>query len=169
MTHAFLKNTVRNSLLLLLIMSLLNCSGWRLRGSDGGTATLAESSVYLSGASSATYQLLEQQLSKKNSLTSLINAKQQLVLGKEEIERRSASLTRGTSTAEYELTLTIDYQILDSEQQPLRSQTEVRIVRSYSFDENDIAGKDKEEALIRRDMQRAAARQILRQLEFTQP
>lgn len=169
MTHAFLKNTARNSLLLLLIMSLLNCSGWRLRGSDGGTTTLAESSVYLSGASSATYQLIEQQLGKKNSLTSLINAKQQLVLGKEEIERRSASLNRGTSTAEYELTLTIDYQILDSEQQPLRSQTEVRIVRSYSFDENDIAGKDKEEALIRRDMQRAAARQILRQLEFTQP
>ncbi|MGH1439593.1 MAG: LPS assembly lipoprotein LptE [Cellvibrionaceae bacterium] len=155
-------------LCLITISTLTNCSGWRLRGGDGSVGTLVEDSIYLSGDTSETYQLIQQRLTQKNIISSFTTATQQLVLGKESIKRRSVSLTRGTSTAEYELTLRLPYTIIDTLSQTTIKTTEARVVRSYTFDENDIAGKSKEEALIRRDLQRIAARQILQQLELAQ-
>jgi len=155
-------------LFLCTIAALASCSGWRLRGGDGGFTTLSENSIYLSGPGSAVYQSIERQLKKKNIIASFTIAKQQLTLGDEKIERRSASLNRGAATAEYELTLTIPYKIIDPSRQITLRENEARVIRSYTFDENDIAGKNKEEELIRRDMQNIAARQILQQLELTQ-
>lgn len=162
------QKTLCYCLLLCSLVAIASCSDWRLRGSDGGTSTLSENSVYLSGADSETYRRIEQQLKKKNTIASFTIAKQQLILGSEKIERRSASLNRGASTAEYELTLTLPYTIMDTVQQITLRDTEARVVRSYTVNENDIAGKNKEEELIRRDMQSTAVRQILQQLELTQ-
>ncbi|MFT6386728.1 MAG: LPS-assembly lipoprotein [Cellvibrionaceae bacterium] len=162
------KKTLCYCLFLCTIVALASCSGWRIRGNDGGLTTLSENSIYLSGPSSETYRRIESQLKKKNIITSFTIAKQQLILGDEKVERRSASLNRGASTAEYELILTIPYKIIDSARQITLREAEARAVRSYTFDENDIAGKNKEEELIRRDIQNIAARQILQQLELTQ-
>jgi len=158
-------------LCLITISTLTSCSGWRLRGSgsgDGSVNTLAQNSIHLSGDASETYQLIQQRLTQKNIISRFTTATQQLTLGKESIKRRSVSLTRGTSTAEYELTLRLPYKIIDTLSQTTIKAAEARVARSYTFDKNDIAGKSKEEALIRRDLQRIAARQILQQLELAQ-
>jgi len=163
------KKIAHYCLLCLIASSVLtNCSGWRLRGADNGVGILSENSVYMSGEASQTFQLIEQRLKKKNIISNFSTATQQLILGKENIKRRSASLTRGTTTAEYELTLRISYKIIDTLSQSTIKESEARIVRSYTFDENDIAGKNKEEKLIQRDMQSIAARQILQHLELAQ-
>ncbi|MGH1485204.1 MAG: LPS assembly lipoprotein LptE [Cellvibrionaceae bacterium] len=154
-------------LLISLIITISACTGWRLRGSDTN-AVFIGNSIYLSGQNSATYRLVEEQLNRKNALTSLTAAQYFLVLEKEDWDRRSASVTRTAVTAEYELTLSVNYKILDNNQAILRPTTDVKITRSYTFDQNDVAGKDKEEELIRKEIRRAVARQILQQIQLLQ-
>ncbi len=162
-----MKKTIGVFLLICLLTSLTACTGWRLRGSDSGT-NIQTNSVYLSGTPSETYQIIATQLTKKNALASFETAQLQLTINDEKLKRRSASVRGNTSTAEFELTLTVNYSISDAQQNVLRAPTDIRISRSYTFDENDIAGKDKEEKIVRRDIQRAAARQILQQLQLLQ-
>jgi LPS-assembly lipoprotein len=165
----FMKKIQLSLLLSCFLAVLASCTGWHLRGSDNSNYTLASNSVYISGQPSETYTLLEQQLTKKQVLTTLTTAQLQLVLGKEEWQRRSVSRNSSNQVSEYELTLTINYRVLDNMNNTLRTATDIRITRSYTNDQNDIAGKDKEELLIRQDMRRAAARQLLQQLQFVKP
>jgi LPS-assembly lipoprotein len=162
-----MKKLATNTLLICLIASIASCTGWRLRGSDPNTI-LMDNSVHLSGQQSATYSLIQKQLERKNAITSLSNAQHLLILSGEEWDRRSASVTRTAVTAEYELTLSINYEIRDAANNLVRPDGRVRIIRSYTFDQNDVAGKDKEEEIIRREIHRAAARQILQQLQLLQ-
>ena len=162
-----MKNTFHLGLFALTIVFLTACSGWRLRGSEGHTQ-LANQSIYLSGQTSETYSLIEQQLNRKNTLSTPAKAQQHVIISKENWKRRSASVTTQAITAEYELTLTVTYRVLDAAQNILRPATNISISRSYTFDNNDIAGKNKEEALIRNDIRRALTRQILQQLQLLQ-
>ena len=156
------------TLLLIICLTVwLSACGWRLRGAETVTS-LADNSVYLSGQVSETYTLINNQLQNKNAITSLSTAQYHLILERENWKRRSASVNRDTTTAEFELTLTINYRVLNTAQAVIKPRATARVTRSYTFDQNDIAGKDKEEALIRQDIRRATARQILQQLQLLQ-
>lgn len=146
---------------------ILTACGWHLRGSDT-TTQLASNSVYLSGQPGETYALIEQRLRTKNALTSLNSAQYHLVIDKENWKRRKTSSSNSGATREYQLRLSINYKILNNNQEVLRPSKEARLSRAYTFDENDAAGKDKEEQLVRQDIRRAAARQILQQLQLLQ-
>lgn len=147
---------------------LSSCSGWRLRGSDANIGLVPEQSVFVNGSTtSQTLILINRQLKNKNILTSQLNATRNLIINNEKWQRRSISIGRSESIVEYELTLTVNYSILDGNQNRLRGPNDLRLVRSFSYDENDITGKDKEESLLREDLTRAAARQILQQLELS--
>ena len=162
-----MKNISATVLLISLIMMISACTGWRLRGSNTNDIFIGDS-IYLSGQVSASYRLVEEQLNRQNALTSLAAAQYFLTLEKEDWDRRGASVTRTAVTAEYELTLSLNYTVLDNNQTVLRPSTEVTITRSYTFDQNDVAGKDKEEELIRKEMRRAVVRQILQQVQLLQ-
>jgi LPS-assembly lipoprotein len=142
---------------------LASCGGWHLRGSEGAGLSL-NSNVFLSGQTSETYRIIEKSLTRKNVLASALNSDLLLDLDRENIQRRSASSNADATTAEFELTLTLDYEIRDAQQNLLRPKNTVRITRSYNFNQNDIGGSNKEEALLRKDLQRAAARQLIQQL-----
>lgn len=157
---------MKSTITLLLIIALTACGGWRLRGSDN--THLQVDSIFLSGEFGATYSLVREQLQQKNALSASPAAGLQLILYDETIRRRTASVNRDGVTAEYELILTIDYQINDAANTVVRPITSVHIVRSYNFDQDDVVGKDKEELLLRKEMQRAAAHQLLRQLQLLQ-
>ena len=157
---------MKATLIFCIALLLTACSGWHLRGSD--STTLQTNSVFLQGQSGAAYQLIEKRLINKGALTSLGNANLVLILEQENIKRRTAAVDGNAQATEYELTLTIDYQVRDAAKKVLRPRSNIRVVRSYNFDQNDVAGKDKEEMIIRKDMQNAAARQILQQLQLLQ-
>jgi LPS-assembly lipoprotein len=148
---------------LLFLPFLTSCSGWYLRGSEEAGLSL-NSSVFLSGQASATYRIIEKSLTRKNLLTTALNSDLLLDLGREHIQRRSASSNPDATTAEFELILTLNYEIRDAQQILLRPKNTLRITRSYKFDQDDIGGSSKEEALLSKDLQRAAARQLIRQL-----
>lgn len=152
-----------------LMVALTACGGWHLRGSD--STVLQTNSVFLTGESGVAYSLLQQQLRKKNALRSSPAATPpglNITLQNEIIKRRIASVDSSGVTAEYQLTLTVNYRISDATGKVVRPMTTLRIVRSYTFDQNDVVGKDKEELILRREMQQAAARQLLQQLQLAQ-
>jgi LPS-assembly lipoprotein len=142
---------------------LASCGGWHLRGSEGAGLSL-NSNVFLSGQASETYRIIEKSLTRKNVLASALNSDLLLDLDRENIQRRSASSNADATTAEFELTLTLDYEIRDAQQNLLRPKNTVRITRSYNFNQNDIGSSNKEEALLRKGLQRSAARQLIQQL-----
>jgi LPS-assembly lipoprotein len=145
------------------LLFLVSCSGWHLRGSENAGFSL-NNSVFLNGQASETYRIVEKSLARKNALASLLDSNLLLTLDGENIQRRSASSNANTTTAEFELTLTLDYTIRDAQQNLLQPQSTVRVTRSYNFNQNDVGGSNKEETLLRKDLQRAAARQLIRQL-----
>jgi LPS-assembly lipoprotein len=151
------------SWLCVLPLLLASCSGWYLRGSENAGLSF-NSSVFLSGEPSDTYRIIEKNLTRINLLATALSGDFLLDLEKENIQRRSASRNSDATTAEFELTLTITYEIRDNEQNVLRPKNMVRITRSYNFNQNDIGSSNKEETLLRKDLQRAAARQIIQQL-----
>ena len=151
------------SCLCLLPLILASCSGWHLRGSESAGPSL-KSNVFISGERGETYRIVEQNLSGKNLLSSALNRDLLLDLGRENIKRRSASTNSDATTAEFELTLTLDYAIRDDQQNLLRPKNTIRITRSYNFNQDSIGSSNKEETLLRIDLQRAAARQIMQQL-----
>ena len=151
------------SCLCLLPLLLASCSGWYLRGSENAGLSLT-SNVFLSGPSGETYRIIEQSLTRRNLLASALNSDLLLDLDRENIKRRSASTNSDATTAEFELTLTLDYEIRDNQQNILRPKNTVRITRSYNFNQDSIASSNNEETLLRKDLQRAAARQIIQQL-----
>ncbi len=142
---------------------LASCSGWHLRGSENASLSLS-SRVFLSGQPSQTYLIVEQSLERKQLLDSAFNSELLLTIEPERISRRSASVNSDSTTAEFELTLKLNYEIRDNQKNILRPKTEIELVRSYNFNQNDIGSSDKEDAILRRDLQRAAARQIIQQL-----
>ncbi len=142
---------------------LASCSGWHLRGSENAGLSL-NSRIFLSGQTSETYRIVEQSLSRKGLLDSAFNSDLFVTIDNERITRRSASVNSDSTTAEFELTLKINYDIRDNKKKILRPKTEIELVRSYNFNQNDISSGDKEDAILRKDLRRAAARQIIQQL-----
>ena len=153
-------------LLLSVLLSLLPACGWHLRG--GGKALDIQQSIYLEGESGLVYQRIYKTLTRKKPIVDLTEADVQLLLGEEYWQRRSVSVNNQTRTTRYELTLTVPYKILDAASKPLVEETVAELSRSYSFNENDITGADKEEQLLRKEMARQLSRRILQRVMFLQ-
>ena len=159
----------------LLITSLSGCSGWRLRG--GETDAVAISRLLLSVDNIAVekttvYRELSAFLSQQKKRAPRQQADIQLILGEPVFNRRTISVDNNLRTAEFQLTLTAPYTLL-SQQRTVSYKNTALLTRSYRFNEQDIVGKNKEEKLLKKEMARDIARQILRQartcLVFQQP
>lgn len=156
------------SVFCLLILGLSSCSGWRLRGGEADHAVTSK--VFLgvdntSGEKSAVYRQLATLLRhhKKHELKE--QADIQLILGEPVFNRRTISVNNQLRTAEFQLTLKVPYKILNRQGALLYTNTEL-LIRSYRFNERDIVGENKEEQLLKKEMARDIADQILRQLHF---
>ena len=156
------------SIFCLLILGLSSCSGWRLRGSEAGHAVTSK--VFLgvdnsSGEKSTVYQQLATLLRHQKRRELREQADIQLILGEPVFNRRTISVNNHLRTAEFQLTLKVPYKILSQQSALLHTNTG-SLTRSYYFNESDIAGKNKEEQLLKKEMERDIGYQILRHLRF---
>jgi outer membrane lipopolysaccharide assembly protein LptE/RlpB len=147
-----------------LSLSLLSACGWRLRGSDD--ALNIQQAIYLETASGQVYQRISKTLTKKNLSVDVTMADIQLVLGEEYFERRSASVNDLAQTTQYQITLSVPYEIFDAGSKPLIKKTTAELTRYYTFNQNAINSSDKEEQALRKEMVRQVARQILQRVTF---
>lgn len=161
------KSALYRLLILALLTVLSNCSGWHLRGSQqSGLNTANIQKIYLTPATGTVYQQLKSSLDRLGANNDIRQTHLHILLGKQQWQRRSASVGNNALTTEYQLRLTIPYTLTDNSGNTLAEKSSAEISRSYTFDQNDIAGKDKEEQLLRREMARQLARQILQRSIF---
>lgn len=154
--------SVRPLLSIMLCLALTSC-GWHLRGL--GEEAVEVRDVALTG-SGGVYSNLINRLKEQGALVDLALAETQVDLQPERFTRRTVSVSGGGIVAEYQLTLTQSYRIDKTGSNASVSNT-IRIIRSYQYDQNDVVGKQKEEAILKDEMLDDAARQLLRVIAFT--
>ena len=88
-----------------------------------------------------------------------------IVLQREQVERRVLTVSSSAKVREYELYYGIEFEVQDAQGKTVVPRQQVELRRDYLFDENEVLAKDTEEAVVRKEMVRDAAQQILRRIQ----
>ena len=147
----------------LLLAGFLSACGFHLRGEYN----VPFGSVYVSAAgTSQIAKRLQRELT--NSPTKLTNAvkdaEAQLNIVDERRDRLILSLSGGGRVREYQLKLTVRYQLVDNKGGVAIPTSEIQLQRILTYDDSQVIAKQQEEALLYLDMERDAAGQILRRM-----
>jgi LPS-assembly lipoprotein len=138
--------------------------GFQLRGA----AQLPFSTVYVQVADSSEFgHELKRILRSSNAQLANSSAAAQatLVIMSEFREKRILSLGGEGRVREYQLRYRIGYQLTDGKGKRFIAPTEILLTRDISFNDNEALAKDAEQALLYRDMQTDAVRQLVRRLQ----
>ncbi len=149
---------------LIFSVSMLSACGWHLRGS--GESVSIQQAIYLEGKSGNVYSALNNTLERRELLKPLTQADIQLVILDERFERRTVAQDNQAQTTQYQLTLSVDYEILDTQSLPLTSVSTAEITRYFTFDQNAVTSADKEEQSLRKEMVQQVTQQILQRVIF---
>lgn len=158
---------LRRCLVLGLTLLLIAGCGWRLRGSM--TLPPGMDAIYLQGADAALVLEQMEELLRANQVSVVDGPSQaQLIIDLERYdeERRVVSVGANARVSEYELIVEADFTISDAQGRVLLPDGEASLIRSYQYDQNNILAMDAEERLIREEMRRELARQIIGRLRF---
>lgn len=151
----------------MIITTLLTgACGWHLRG--GLMPELAIESLFISAPDEhATLPtLIARQLSAQNiSLTDdASSAQYRLILAKVQSEKRVVGVGSDALANAYELTLSIQYQILNAKAEQLGSASTASLSRSYNYNASNPSAAQQEESILNLEMQRDLSQQILRRV-----
>jgi outer membrane lipopolysaccharide assembly protein LptE/RlpB len=147
-----------------LILSLLSACGWRLRGT--GESLNIQHTIYLASASGTVYEHIRARLRQKKALASITMADIQIELGKEYFERPRISNNDQAQTTQYRLSLSVPYVIKDRTGEALVDESRAELERYYIVDKNALNSAAKEEQLLREEMARQIAEQILLRVQY---
>ncbi len=145
------------------MLVLLQGCGFHLRGTTPEAKNMPL--TYVEGG--ATASQLRVQLSHVDKVTENAEAAQiVLTILNENFDRRVLSVgsIRG-KVREYELRYVVNFEVRDKSGKELLSAQSIKLTRDYLFDETQVLGSDTEETILRRDMVRDAAGQIMRRLQ----
>lgn len=87
-----------------------------------------------------------------------------LGIGREQIQERVLSVNANARAGEYELTLSVPFQLVREDRSPIPPET-LTISRFYLADPNNAVAKQEEVELLREEMRRELANRILRRLQ----
>lgn len=150
-----------------LTATLLSACGWHLRGSMSMPMDLESVYVTAEDSHGALITDLKRTLVSNHVATTDNSAEAQysIALGNEERERRTVSVGNDALAAEYELNMSVDYQITNQAGEVIASNN-ATTYRSYTFDRDAVVAKAEEERLIEQEMRNNLVQQILRRLRF---
>lgn len=156
----------KNLTVMLVLLTLAGC-GFQLKGT-GGTAsdnslrgqTVKVLSSDLRGE--LTLALLEQLRLAGVLVSDDQTAALSVQIGREIFSQRNLSLTAQARSAEIELLMSADFSLRDSGKVVVAS--DAQVVRQYLNDPSNIVGKTEELRLLREEMRRDLAAQIVRRL-----
>jgi len=159
---------IKRSLALIALTGLLGACGFQLRGT-GETGRLALSELNLSArnAYGETQRLLRRQL-EASGVKVYPGASYELVLARESEKQRTASYTSSARSVEYELTTTLEYELLDARKQLLGS-NELEVQKVYVHDQNNITASTQEAQQLREEMRREMVQQLMLRLQQLTP
>jgi len=158
--------------LLLLTIGLLSACGFQLRGTGVGGTALPESwkNMYLvSGNPNSEFSRDVTNLFTANDVTWTDvrdDAAFSLVLGGEQFEQRNLSLNSEARVAEFELTMSAEFSVLDAKKSEVMPPTTVSVVKRMQSDPRNVVGKTGEMQMLKVEMRSELAQQILQRVSF---
>ena len=146
--------------LIAVLSLLLTACGFQLRQAEALPAVLLEVRVDAVDRRGQVARELARQL-EQNGASLQESASTRLKVQGESFDRQVLAIDERARVSEYELRLVVTYQVEDAAGAVLLPAAQVELSRSFSFDAQAAIGASQEEALIREELTRDAARQIL--------
>ena len=158
---------IKRNLLVMGLAVLLSACGFQLRGTGTNQLTITELGLSARDAYGQTVRDLR--LALEGSGVKITDAAPyKLVLNNEQENQRAASYTGTGSTAEYELTKVLNYQIKgDNNLVLLENKVEAR--KFFMQDTGNIAGSAQEASMVCKELDRDLVQQVLLRLEQLTP
>ncbi len=153
--------------LLLLMASLVQGCGFQLRGSVALPSSIGP--VYIQGLGE--YDELRRELAQMLSFSDIPLASESkgagstLKISHRSTDRRVLSVDGNGNVAEYELHEGARFALIGSDGQALVEEQPVSAITTYLNTETQVLGKQQEEGVLRKDLQRDLASQIMRRLQ----
>jgi len=147
----------------LLCAALLPGCGFQLPGEYN--VPFASVFVAASGTSQVAKRLQRELTNSPTKLTTAAkDAEAQLNIVEEKRDRLILSLSGAGRVREYQLKLTVRYQLVESKGAVAIPTSEIQLQRILTYDDSQVIAKQQEEAMLYQDMERDAAGQILRRM-----
>ena len=86
----------------------------------------------------------------------------------ERMRREALTISGDARVREFVLIFDVDFELTDAQGDTLIARETLRLMRDYSFDEQEILAASREEEFLRNDLRRSMAAQMLRRLEALQ-
>lgn len=145
---------------LLLVVFGVGACGWQLRGWNAANPVSSLHLVTQDRYSPLT--LAMQKTLQQQDIENDTTAPVQLHLGKEHLRKRIVAVTSIGSPAQYELSLSVDYQYRSAaEDQAKTLPRTLAVFRAFDFDPNNTVAKNQEEKTLLEEMRRELALRIL--------
>lgn len=153
--------------LILCTLLLMSACGYHLRGSHG--LPEAYKSVYFQGASSHLKKSVRRALRSSDGFLVSNAGESDIVIQivKEEMDKRSLSLSPTGRATEYELAYKLHYSLYDTAGKKIAEPQKIEIIKNYFNDQEDILAKNKEEQVIRNEIYQKAAQTIFNRARVT--
>ena len=160
---SFSARRFRAALVVLLCAALLPGCGFHLRGEYN--VPFASVYVAAAGTSQVATRLQRELTNSPTKLTTAAkDAEAQLNIVEEKRDRLILSLSGAGRVREYQLKLTVRYQLVESKGAVAIPTSEIQLQRILTYDDSQVIAKQQEEAMLYQDMERDAAGQILRRM-----
>ena len=166
-----MKPCLPRSAALLVLLMLVSACGWHLRGSLYLPEGMQAVAIQTGNSGQELAQELRQALVSAGVEASLGEAGAdawRLDILDERLERREISISREIRTAEYGVTLLVQWQLRDAAGNLVIAPETISTQSVYRQDLDNLAGKRREEARLLNDMRRYLASQILRRVSYAQ-
>lgn len=158
---------IKRNLLVMGLAVLLSACGFQLRGTGTQELTIKELDLSARDAYGTTVKMLQQQL-ENSGVRVHAGAPYKLVLLNEENSQRTLSYTGGGSSAEYEISTTLRYEILTHDNLHLLND-KLEVQKVFLHDGNNITGSDQESSETRKEMRRDLIQRMLIRLQLLTP
>ncbi|HEY6132142.1 MAG TPA: LPS assembly lipoprotein LptE [Halioglobus sp.] len=157
--------------LLLGLTSLLVACGFQLRGTDTSRTSFPEAwkTMYLVTSNpNGEFSRDLSALFTANGVrwTEDGSANFSLVLGPDRFEQRNLSLNSEARVAEFELTMSSQFSVIDANKVQVMPETTVSVIKQMENDPRNVVGKAGEMRLIQTEMRTELAEQIMRRISF---
>ncbi|AYC34415.1 hypothetical protein D3880_19480 [Pseudomonas cavernae] len=158
---------LKRNLMVVGLAALLSACGFQLRGTGDTQFALTELNVTARNAYGSTVKLVREVL-EDNDVKVSAGAPYTLVLAREGETQRAVSYTSNARSAEYELSLALDYE-LRGVNDLLLSNDKLEVQKVYVQDDNNLVGSGQEAAQLREEMRRDLVQQLAQRLQQVTP
>jgi LPS-assembly lipoprotein len=159
----------RHIIVTLGLISLLSACGFQLRGSGGSALPESWHDMYLvtGNPNSELSREVESSFAANGiNWVAQENANYIVTVGPEKFAQRNLSLNAQARAADFELTLSTQFTVVDSQGKEIMTKSEASVIRQMENDPRNVVGKAEEVRILRSEMRSDLVRQIMRRIAF---